>query len=215
MENIVKIIIDTSIRLKCTIESRTRALRIYHQFKRCVQNVEYDRDLVAAACLSISIKYNGEPIKFQSLILVVFSIVKGSVPKTVEDEKFKLLCSSVYQIECIVLRMIEFSLNHVLPFDYLKCLLLNFREPLVACNNWDNFNETCMKVTCDFYLTNKCLKYMPDEIAASAFYVVSNVLGTNLSTGNYLMPWMNLVLKPCVSELLNDMHSTIFVPNGN
>lgn len=215
MEKTVEIIIDASIRLKCTSESQTKALLIYHQFKRCVQNVEYDNHLLAAACLDISIKYNEEPIKWQTLIFVFYSILEQTVPKKVGDQKFNLLCFSVYYIECIVLRMIEFSLNRVLPFDYLKCMLLNIREPLVACNCFDSFNETCMKLICDLYLTNKCLKYTPDEIAASAVHAVSYIFGTDLSIEKYLMPWRNLFAKPSVSELINDIHSTIYTLNGN
>lgn len=189
LEKVVELIMEASVRLKCTIRTRCKALLIYHHFKRCVQDAEYDSHLVSAACISLSSKSNEEDIDFEAIVMTFYYLNKGCRVSTL-DRKFKSIKRSVTMIELVILRMIEFQLNYVLIHDFLVYFLNDLREDLTRDTLWEPTVETCMKISSDFYLSNKCLNYKAEEIAVSVVQAAFYLEGMRIDDVPFLSGWM-------------------------
>lgn len=209
LDKTLKFIIEGSERLKCSITTRTKALLIYHQFKRCVHEVKYDDYLVAAACISLSIKFNEEDVEFDAIILAFYNIVNRPLTST-KDKKLKTIRTSLTQMEIIILRMIEFYLNHRLAHEYLVHYLNDIFEH-VKVHVWDVLTETCMKIATDFYLSNKCLLYKPDEIAIATLSTALHIVGINVNDDSYLKIWFQALNKASIFDTtISDITMDIF-----
>ncbi|GBL99377.1 Jerky [Araneus ventricosus] len=79
MEPGVKYILEAGIKAECDIQLVTRALVIYHNFMRCIDDVQYDPAMVAAAALHLSSKVEEKELDMDGLVFLFYHMVNGSV----------------------------------------------------------------------------------------------------------------------------------------
>ncbi|GBN41409.1 hypothetical protein AVEN_151447-1 [Araneus ventricosus] len=72
MEPGVKYILEAGIKAECDIQLITRALVIYHNFMRCIDDVHYDPAMVAAAALHLSSKVEEKELDMDGLVFLFY-----------------------------------------------------------------------------------------------------------------------------------------------
>lgn len=169
MEFAVAHLLEASVKLKCSMETTARALILYHHFMQCVDVNLYDRSMIAAVALNLSARINEQIIDMDSLLCVFFSVVnKTSAVLSPDDVAFILLKKSVIAVDFLMLRSLEFNLNHFLAHQYIIPFLTLVFE---RCKNIAEFrselSNTCIRIISDFYTTRNCLNYQPQHMAVA------------------------------------------------
>lgn len=169
METGVIHLLEASIKTRCSMQVTTRALILYHHFMRCAAEIHYDESMVAAVALNISGRINEQYLDLDSLLCVFYSIVNQTTEVlSADDVAFILLKKTVATIDFLMLRMLEFNLNHRSAIQYLVPYLAMIAERSKnLVQYYKELGRTCVRLIADFYTSRHCLDYPPEHIAVA------------------------------------------------
>ncbi|XP_035217219.1 cyclin-Q-like isoform X2 [Stegodyphus dumicola] len=192
------------------METRTRALILFHHFITCAGETKYDTNLIAATALSLSSRINEQLIDMTDLINVFYSIAnKTTDPLDVDDPVFLMLRRALMSADYLMMRMLEFNLTHRLAHQYLvpfftilferSTEIFEFRQPV---------SEICMQILSDFYMQKKCLNYRAEHIAIACINASVTSLGL-LNEVVMTVPWYQNLCGDLTVEKVNEITEVI------
>ncbi|XP_015913180.1 cyclin-Q [Parasteatoda tepidariorum] len=160
-------------RLALASNTIARAMHIYHQFKRCIDTIDFEDGLVAASAIALSAKTNEDTLDLQNIVIVFWDMLNKdqvSLPK-LNSEEFQELTDSLTKVQYLICRALKFELNHLLAHQYVIPFLRNLHEIAEFQHKWDVFVNIVWKVVSTAYMSKKCLNYDACEIAVASIYI--------------------------------------------
>ncbi|XP_042906855.1 cyclin-Q isoform X2 [Parasteatoda tepidariorum] len=167
--------------------------------------------MVAAAAVSLASRINEQVLDQDTILLTFFCIAnKTSRVLKAEDSEFLVLKNTLVTLDYVMMRTLDFDLNHKLAHQYLVPYLhVIFSRSWKVSQFSGEISNTCIRLISDFYLHRTCLNYQADHIAIACIDATLYIYGL-YDEMEMIQPWYKGFCKDLDDKKIDEIQDNMF-----
>ncbi|KAM3138947.1 hypothetical protein pb186bvf_008960 [Paramecium bursaria] len=170
-----------------------KGLAFFHRFAHQISYDHFDRNIYLTACMFLAAKdldmFDWSVERYVKAFLVVGSKRDKDQNPQFDSKLIEKYTKQVLDAESQVLKMLGYDLDIIVPQLYFKAI-----KPKIQVDYGDSSQliDMAQKLLSDFFLSNICLYYLPQNIALAAVYKASTLQKRELQDLPNGKPWYQI-----------------------